>query len=265
MSLLDRLERRCRRYAIPNVTLILIGGHFVLFVMGWTDEKLLPSLVMSVPAVLGGEVWRLATFVFVPPTLNPLWLFFALYLFFLMGTALEAQWGAFRYNVYLLIAYLATLAVAFATMSQGATAAFIEGSVFLAFAHLFPDFELYIFFLLPIKVKCLALLAWIGFGWAFISGDWATRLLVAAPVANFLLFFGRDIVRRVRYARGRMTAQVRAYRDRDKPFHRCAACGATERSHPDMDFRVCPDCDGAPDYCVDHIRDHEHIGKKRDA
>jgi hypothetical protein len=136
----------------------------------------------------------------------------------------------------------------------------LEGSVFLAFAALYPDFEIYLFFLLPVKVKWLAMLTWIGYFFGLVSGTWTTRLLVLASICNFLLFFSKDIVSRVRMARRNMAMQARHIGVKPKPyFHRCTVCGITDRSHPEAQFRYCQQCDGHHGYCMEHLRNHEHI------
>ena len=96
------------------------------------------------------------TFVGEPPTTNLLFAFFFWYLFYLMGTVLESTWGAFRYNVYLLVGWAATVAVAFLQPNAPASISFLQASVFLAFAYLYPDFQILLFFILPVKVKWLA-------------------------------------------------------------------------------------------------------------
>src|SRR4029077_2272748 len=122
-----------------------------------------------VPEAVGwGEWWRLVSFLFTPPSGNPLLAIFALYFLWFMGGALEAQWGAFRYNVYVLIGYAMTVAAAFAFPYGAATNGYITGSIFLAFAYLFPDFQILLFFILPVKVKWLALITWLFFAYQFI-------------------------------------------------------------------------------------------------
>lgn len=257
MSVLDKLERRYRNWAVPNITLFLVMGQ-AFFYLAARSGKLDVTRMFLVPSlVLQGEWWRLIAFLFIPPASNMLFIFFALYLFYLMGTALENHWGAFRYNLFLLVGYALTVAVSFLTPSYAATNTFLGGSVFLAFAFLFPEFQLYIFFILPVKIKWLALLAWIGYGWSFLSGGPSTKLLVLASIGNVLLFFGRDISWKIRTGRRKMTTQAKTIAGVREVFHRCAVCGKTDLSHPDMDFRYCPECNGLG-YCIDHIRDHQH-------
>ena len=266
MSLLDTLERKFGRFAVPHVTAGLIAcqvvAYIAVMVLTRPDAQEAPDQPLQlIPAkVLDGEVWRLATFLALPPFGNIICMLFFWYLFFLMGTALERTWGTFRYNVFLLVGYVATVAVAFIVPDQPASNAYLQGSVFLAFAFLYPDFELYIFFLLPVKIKWLALLAWIGYGWELLFGDWLTRLLVLASVCNVLLFFGKGIVQRVRTGRRRMAFQAARLSEKQPAyFHRCAVCGITDRTHPKMDFRYCSKCVGSQGYCQDHLREHTHV------
>jgi hypothetical protein len=260
MRLLGWLEKKFGRYALPNVTIYLIAGQtlfYVLFMMGRLDRS---GTLLSADLLLQGEWWRLATFPFDPPVSNPLFAFFAWYLFYLMGSALEEMWGAFRYNLFLLIGYVLTVSVSFLTPLLPVSNAFLGGSVFLAFAWLFPDFQLLLFFILPIRIKWLALITWIGYVFILLFGGWQSRFLVLASVGNFFLFFARDIGLHLKYGRKQVVKKAgRIAGAGDRPFHRCTVCGITDRSHPDMDFRYCPECNGQYGYCTEHIFNHEHV------
>jgi hypothetical protein len=144
-----------------------------------------------------------------------------------------------------------TVGVAFLHPEIPAVNVFLAGSVFLAFAFLNPDFELLIFFILPVKIKWLALIQWVFYGFALIFGSWPVRLAAFAAIGNFLVFFARDIVQRVRTGRRRMEHNARqaAARNSDEPRHRCVVCGKTDRTHPLEDFRYADDdqC-----YCSEH-------------
>jgi hypothetical protein len=257
MSLLENLERKFRRYAVHNVTLYLIIGQVLFFVFALSGRFILERVVLIPEYVLAGEWWRLITFLFIPPVASPIFAFFAWYLFYLMGSALEGHWGAFRYNLFLLVGYLITAAVSFIMPQFPATNVFIGGSVFLAFAFLYPDFQLYILFILPIKIKWLALLTWIGYAYAVLFSSWSTRLFVLASISNFLLFFGNDILWRMKTGKRVMAAQAKQFSGKKEAFHTCATCGITDLSHPQMEFRYCPECGGLG-YCKDHILSHEH-------
>jgi hypothetical protein len=261
MNLLDTLERKFRRYAITNITIYLIAGQVIFFVLHLAGRFSLERVVLIPEMVLDGEWWRLITFLFIPPLTNPIFAFFAWYMFYLMGGALEGHWGAFRYNVFLLTGYIVTVAVSFLFPFYAATNIFIGGSVFLAFAALFPDFQIYIFFILPVKMKWLAVITWIGYVYQFIIGSWPTRLLVLASVSNFLLFFGKDIFWRLKSGNRKMVTKAREVSGKHEAFHRCTTCGITDQTHPGMEFRYCPECNGLG-YCKDHIMSHEHRKRK---
>ena len=154
---------------------------------------------------------------------------------------------------------LHTRAASFISIGGTGTNVFIGLSVFLAFAYLFPEFQILLFFILPVRVKWLGLITWIGLGVVFLGArTWMTRILVLVPVANFLLFFGPELLRHVRSGARRSGRNVKRAIDRGQPFHTCALCGVTDKSNPKMEFRYCPDCAGTPCYCIEHIGKHEH-------
>ncbi len=261
MSWLNALERRLAPLAVPNLTLYLvIGQTFVLLttMLGVID---LGRLVFVPELVKAGEVWRLATFLLVPPPVSPLFVAFALYIFYLFGNTLEQHWGALRYTLFLLFGWALTVGLAFLAPRMGVSNLFLAGSVFLAFAYLNPDFVMYLFFVLPVKIKWLALLTWVMYGWTLIVGDWSQRLGVLAATGNFLLFLGPAIVRDMQAGRRHMKAQAwrTAARVEERgPRHRCVVCGKNSDTHPDLDFRYCSKCEDDACYCPEHIGDHEH-------
>ncbi|HWB54213.1 MAG TPA: hypothetical protein VG722_08470 [Tepidisphaeraceae bacterium] len=258
MNFLSRLERRLGWLAIHNITVIIVFGQACAFLLYMVRPQILFAMALIPSLVMRGEVWRLFSFIFFPPSTNLLFAFFDLYFLYFMGQALEANWGAFRYNVYLLIAYVMTVAAAFVQPDMGATNIYIGGSVFLAFAYLYPDFEILLFLILPIKAKWAAWATWALYLYSFVMGDIQTKLIIVASVLNFLLFFGFDIIQHVRTGHRRLKTHVAKVQDRDKPFHVCAVCGKTDKTHPKMDFRYCPMCVGSWGYCPEHLLNHEH-------
>ena len=260
VCVISKLERILGRFAVPNLTLFVIAGQVAIFVGMQADPALLSRVELVPQKILDGEVYRLLSFLVVPPDTYPIWAFFFWYLFYLMGTSLEAFWGTFKYNLFWLIGYVATVAVGFLTPEIPVSNWFLQGTVFLAFAYLNPNFELCLMFILPVKIKWFALLTWIGFVLTFVSGDWSTRLSVAAAVANFFVFFGSSILWRAKLGQRHMAGQAKRFAVRPPSFnHKCETCGITDASHPKMDFRYCSQCTADQCYCSDHIRSHEHI------
>lgn len=260
MSFFNRLERIFGRFAIANLTLYLVVGQVIVFTFAMFGRPDLLRLIALLPIeVQHGQVWRLVTFLFMPPV-NPsgismmgaVFLAFGWYVFWMMGSSLEQHWGAFRYNLFIFIGWLLTVAVAFLFPLTFASNMYLAGSVFLAFAFLNPNFELLLFFILPVKIKWLALIAWLYYAYLFAVGGWADRLGILAAVANFLIFFTGEIVQRMRSGRRRMEHQARVAAARSaerEPRHRCVVCGKTDLTHPMEDFRYSDDdqC-----YCSEH-------------
>jgi membrane associated rhomboid family serine protease len=269
MNWLRRLERRLAPLAIPNLTQFLIAGQVVLFFATWLKPELAELLVLRPKAVVEGEWWRLLTFVFVPSFSLIFWLL-EMYFLHLIGTALEGTWGALRYNVFVLISYLATIAVAVCLggmmpMVFVMPNSWIYGSLFLAFAYLFPEFEILVLFVLPVKMKWLGLLGVIGNVLMFLGGlttfpqgGWLVCAMILAGNLNLLIFFGRDIVQHMRSGNRRMARRFEQASQANTARHVCIVCGATERTHPDREFRYCPKCAGTPAYCSEHLAGHEH-------
>lgn len=271
MPLLDKLERGLGRFAIPNLSLYLVIGQVFVLLSAMLGLLDLSNFVLVPELVRHGEAWRLVSFVFMPPPpgmFGYIFTAFAWYIFYLMGGALEGFWGEFRFNLFLFTGYALTVAAAFITPLSPTTNLFIATSVFLAFAWLNPDFELAIFFILPVKIKWLALLTWLLNGYYLFVGGWPLRLQILASVGNFLLFFARDIVRTMRHRKKTMTQHARRIataNDEPEVRHRCATCGKTNLTHPQMDFRYCSKCAGDLCYCADHIFAHDHVLTDSDA
>ena len=113
-------------------------------------------------------------------------------------------------------------------------------------------------FILPVQVRWLALFTWILYGYQFLVGNFTTKALVFASVANYFLFFGRDIFLSLRQARRRMELEAKTLQEQHEVKHRCTECGITDKSHPDADFRYCSKCAEPTCYCHKHIRKHRH-------
>ena len=270
MSWLNRIGRRLEPFAVPHLALVLVAGQLFVLV-GIRILKILDEgiFILAPRLMLEGEWWRLVTFVFRPASLPAegyttglIWAAFALYLIYMFGTALEGFWGKLRFNLFLLCGYALTVGAAFITPDVPVTNVFIYISLFLAFAWLNPDFEILLFFILPVKIKWFALVMWIGFALAFFGGALATKLSVAATVGNFLIFFSRDILQRARAGSRRMQNQAARFAQQgDTPGarNRCHVCGKTSETHPLEDFRFCSKCEGDYCYCSEHLRDHAHI------
>jgi hypothetical protein len=215
-------------------------------------------MVFDLDQVIAGEFWRAFTFLFVPITMSPIFVIFALYLFYLFGNALEKEWGTFRYNLYVWIAVLMSLISALFVPGSPPASMTINSTVFFAFAWLVPNFTIMLFFVFPVKIKYLAMLAWFFVIFAFMQGiasrDWATVAATVASVANFLIWFGSDILWWIKMKFRGAVERDRKAKEAEIPFHRCTACKRTEKTDPRLDFRYFKDNDGKTRcYCEDHF------------
>lgn len=264
MSFFRKLERTLQPLAVPHVLLALVAGQaffYLASMIGLVDPA---RLILAWVLVEQGEWWRLASFPLVPPATNWVFIAFALYILYFLGNALEQEWGTLRLNLFLLTGWALTVGVSVLVPTTMVSNAFIGGSIFLAFAYLNPNYVFYIFFILPVKVKWMALLMWAYFGYVLVAGGMAARLLVLASVGNFLLFFGARIVRDIRTGKRHMDGQLRRRAERREieaagPRHRCVVCGKNSDTHPQEDFRYCSKCEGDQCYCEEHLRNHVHV------
>lgn len=201
MKLLDRWSYKYGRYAIENLMIYIVIGMAIVFA---SDFLLLPQIGVSLSsllafdraAIFSGQIWRIVTFIFIPPDSSMLFILFSLYFYWLIGGGLESAWGAFKFNIYYLVGILGTI---IAGMLTGyATNYYLNMSLFFAFAALYPDFQVLLFFILPIRIKWLALLDALYFLISFIFAGPGGKIALLVAVANFLLFFGGEFISRIK-------------------------------------------------------------------
>ncbi|MBQ8647492.1 MAG: Rhomboid family protein [Oscillospiraceae bacterium] len=202
---LDRMERKYYRFGIPNLTKYLVIGQIIVWaVMMLVNQNIYSYLMLDKSAILHGQLWRLFTFIFVPPaaTIDPLDLFtIALNLYFLyfVGMALENAWGKFRTTAFLLAgmvgcwaACLLVPSVLGASFLNGilATSALMS-SFTLAFACVYPDAPLMLFFAIPMPAKYLGIIEGLLLGRSFLQiGMLGPRLSMLLGLAGFWCFVG---------------------------------------------------------------------------
>lgn len=198
MKWVYRLERKFGRFYIPRLMLVIIAGQAMVYLASQLSPaiQLMNRLSLVWPAVARGEVWRLVTFVFIPQTTSPFGLILSLYFYYLIGNTLENTWGGFRFNVYYLCGMIG--AILAAALTGYGTGYYINLSLFFAFAVLYPDFQVLLFFILPIKMKYLALASGALCLIDLLFGSWSARAAIVLSLVNFLLFFGGDFLKTVR-------------------------------------------------------------------
>jgi membrane associated rhomboid family serine protease len=159
----------------------------------------LSAVLLDPAAIHAGEWWRVVTFLFVvPPQWSPLAVFFWLYLLYQYAQALENEWGEFRFCLFYLLGAASTATAALFIVGQTLSNIPLNTTLFFAFASLFPEFELLLFFVIPVRVKYLAWLIWIGLAWSFVTGGFVSRVGIAASLFNYVLFFGPTLWEKIR-------------------------------------------------------------------
>jgi membrane associated rhomboid family serine protease len=190
----------------------IVVGNLVVFMLDLVLPQLgIPGKLALIPSeVLKGQVWRLVTYIFIPPTYSIVFIFFTLYFYYIIGNTLEGLWGSFRLNVYYLAGMIGTTIAALITGYSDAT--HLNLSLFLAFAHLFPNHEVLLFFFLPVKMKYLAWLNWAFIAITVIIAPLGGKIAAIVSVLNFLLFFGPDIIKGIRNRRNAYMKRKNFYR-----------------------------------------------------
>ena len=276
MNWLNKLERKFGRYAIHNLTLYLIGGYIIGFGVYMFVPNLLNLLTLEPAYILHGQIWRIISWVLIPPSGNIFTTVIMMLFYYSLGTALERTWGAFRYNVYIFSGILFTVIGAFLLyLIVGVDAVgygvffstyYINMSIFLAFAVSYPDMEVLLYFILPIKMKWMALVYAALTIYDLVRGNLFTRIAIIASLLNFIVFFLSS--RNVKPCMPKEQMRKRKFKqEQERPHmtyaggarHRCAVCGRTELDDPNLEFRFCSKCNGNYEYCQDHLFTHEHV------
>lgn len=286
-KLYDGVQRFCAahpRFGIPNLMRVIVIGNVAVYVLMLltqaNDANALSFLTFNLNALLHGEVWRLVTFVFVPAYSSPFALLISLYFYYWIGSTLERQWGTAKFNLYYISGTLLTvLGVVLASLITGnpyltaAGTGYVNLSMFFAFAFLFPDTTVLLFFILPVKMKWLAYLDGALFAFDIIKAigahNWAGVVLPIVALLNFAVFIWPEVhylKERAKYQNSRKTVQFRqaqqqqAKQTQQQGYrHKCAVCGRTDTDYPDLQFRYCSKCVGYHCFCQDHIFNHVHF------
>lgn len=261
MNNLNKFEKKYGKYAVKGLMKYIVIMNFIVYMFSIINPTMIESLILIPSKVLQGQIWRVITFIFIPPMDNIIFVLFALYFYYIIGVGLEQAWGSFKFNVYYFVGVIASVVFSLVSGVPVAGATYLNLSLFLAFAYLYPNFEVLLFFILPVKMKYLAYLDGFFLAYDFIIGGLSTKLMVIAAVLNFFLFFGKDMVN---YGKNRKHVQKNRKKFKvinidDYVRHKCTVCGITEKDDPDMEFRYCSTCNGHYEYCSKHLKNHKHI------
>lgn len=310
MSWLSNLERKYGKYAIPNITMYLIVCYAFGYVIEMFNASFLQYLTLNPYAIIHGQIWRLFTWIIIPPEGFSFFTLIMLYFYWSIGTTLERNWGTFAYNVYLISGMLFTVIGAFLFMLLCFVAGldnaslsmqmvqYFEGtadlkqlfailanqfstyyvcmSIILAFAMTFPDVQVLLMFVLPIKIKVMGIIYVLIIGYDFVASlisafqyresvVWtlfgAKCFAILFSLLSCIIFFitTRKSFRSPKQMKRQAQFHKKVVLAKATSLHKCAICGQTSEDLPNVDFRFCSKCKGNFEYCPEHLFTHEHV------
>ena len=270
-----------RDKGISNLMLYITIGTAVVYVMSNMAGNIVLYNLLSFDrvAILHGQVWRLFTYPLTYQINNPILMLISLYCYYSIGRVMEHYWGTLRFNLFYLAGVL-MMDVYCLIFGGRASVTYLNLSLFLSYATLYPDAHFLLFFIIPVKAWFFAL-----FDLGIVVIDLLTlpfpyNFFSVISIANYLLFFGSDVLNviprswRIKIASlfpgkkkqqpkiiqfDAVKQQVRKDNTKSAYTHRCTVCGRTDISNPELEFRYCSLCRGYYCYCEDHISNHSHV------
>lgn len=270
MKFVNKMERKMSKYVIPHLMRYIIAAYALGLVFYFTAPRMLLYLTMEPYYIMHGQIWRLISWIFVPESVGIFSLIMLLF-YYQIGTELERYWGAFRFNLYMLggifftdIAAMSLYGIMYyihggpVVMDGLFSTGYLNLSLFLAFAMCFPEMEVRLYFLIPIKMKWMALIYGIITLYTVVTSDWVARVAIIASLLNFIIFYfsTKDSPKQVHRKK---VYRQQVYQNPNQPRHKCAICGRTEKDDPILQFRYCSKCEGNYEYCQDHLFTHQHV------
>lgn len=293
---MGKFERKFGKYAIQRLSLCLILCYAFGYLIGLINSDFISYLTLNPFLIMKGQIWRIISWVLIPPeSSNMFFVLIMLYFYYSIGTTLERTWGDYYYNIYIFSGILFTVIGSFAyffyidiqsgweamknldyiyesggvKMVSQFTSVFtlfstyyINMSIFLAFAATFPENQVLLMFIIPIKVKWLGIIYAIMLIFEVVNLGTVGFFIIGASLLNFIIFF---VTTRKKMHRGpKQIHRQHVYQKQVKHAsaitrHKCAVCGRTEQDAPNLEFRFCSKCEGNYEYCQDHLFTHQHI------
>ncbi len=292
MNFLNKMERKIGKYAIPNLSLYLILGYVLGYILEFINPAIVDFLTLNPYLILHGQVWRIVTWIIIPPSSFDLFTIIMLMFYYSVGMNLERTWGTFYYNVYLFMGMIFTILGSFLIMgisyvpafriamlreavgsadyfllvARSFSTYFVNMSIFLGFAATFPEVQVLLMFIIPIKVKWMGIAYGVLLVVQFLRSDIVGKIVIGASLLNFVVFFlmtrsgigmrisPRQVKRRHEYNR-----EVKRAKPVSVSKHKCAICGKNSEDNPEAEFRFCSKCNGNYEYCQDHLFTHTHV------
>lgn len=290
-SFSQKFEKKFGKYAIPNLSLYLILCYGAGYVISMINPDFLGFLTLDpYKIIFQKQIWRIFTWIVIPPESSNIFFVLIMMMFYYsIGTSLERVWGTYRYNLYLFLGMLFTILGSFilfgycmlndaqaypmgvesiyllennAVYFGSFSTYYINMSIFLAYAATFPEMQVLLMFIIPVRVKWLGIIYGAMLVYECITGGLVGWVVIGSSLLNFLVFFmtsrnhihmsPKQVIRRQEFKR-----QARETQKASR--HKCAVCGRTEEDDPSLEFRYCSKCYGNYEYCQNHLFTHTHI------
>ena len=286
-KLRNRFDRFCFRHrdkGIPNLMMYIALGSALVYIINMIDKTytLYNILCFDRTAILQGQIWRLFTYPLVFDMGGLLYTAIGLICYYSLGRAIENSWGTFRFNLFYFTGML-LMNIYCMIFGCSASADYLNLSLFLAYATMYPDAQFLFLFIIPVKARIFALLDLLLMVFGLVMYPFPYNLFSVIALANYFLFFGKDVVNvfpmswRMNTRRLFRKGPAKQQKAKTIPFanagsyqatvakpqapytHKCTICGRTDVSDPELEFRYCSRCKGYHCYCQDHISNHSHV------
>ena len=261
-SILDRFQSFVNAFSVPGLIRYVALLNALVFVLHLVAPGYTEMLELNPSLVLGGQVWRLVTWIFIPETLSPFWIIFAVLFLFYLGDGLETAMGPARLTIFYSCGVVLSTVATFVFSWAGATGAslahantFLNLSLLLAYATIYPDFKVLVFFVLPVRIVWLAIFSAVLMTLSAVGQPPVVAATLGAAFINYLLFFSAELRHRFSFLNSASLGKKAAVDTRGAlsnggvSLHCCNLCGRTEMSHTDLEFRVASD---GEEYCWEH-------------
>ena len=265
---------RNRDKGIPNLMLYIVLGTAVVYVMSQMSGNyfLYNLLVFNRSLILQGQIWRLITYPLTYNISNLLLMAVSLFCYYSLGRVMEQVWGTLRFNLFYFTGVV-MMDIWCMIFGGQASVTYLNLSLFLGFATMYPDSQVLLFFIIPVKAWLFALIDLGIVLMDLITLPFPYNFFSVISLANYFLFFGKDVLNLIPRSwqakfksRGSRKSQPKVIHfDGEKVkktpdyTHRCTVCGRTDVTNPEMEFRYCSRCHGYYCYCQEHINNHTHI------
>ena len=286
-KLRGRFDRFCFRHrdkGIPNLMMYIALGSALVYIMSLIDKTnaLYYFLCFDRAAILQGQVWRLFTYALTFDSGNIFYTAIGLLCYYSLGRAIENSWGTFRFNLFYFSGML-MMDIYCMIFGGYANVDYLNLSLFLAYATMYPDAQFLFLFIIPVKAWIFALMDLLLVIFGLIAYPFPANLFSVISLANYFLFFGKDVLNVIPVSWRMNTRRLfrkgpkKAQKAKTIPFpnagsyqatvatpqapftHKCTVCGRTDVSDPELEFRYCSRCKGYHCYCQDHINNHAHV------